>query len=500
MGCYHLPHLTSPIRSMALPPLSISSSIVLLFSCSFLFAQLSISDAVYPVHNDRANLYHRNRIALRRPPRYGARRPAPARYYSHKSTSSLPKRYVLAENSNHTVSSTSNSTSQQTNSNATSNSNSTTTHHHNKRRHQVRNWILGFVAGCLGGIVSGLVTSVLFRFLLNCIRGRYRNSSGPSIFMPKVLRKEDLAFLEKDDSLASLEVIGQGGCGKVYKGQLQGNPSKTVAIKQIMKRANGGGDPTEEETNRLDKWMRQIKSEIRTVGFIRHKNLLPLIAHVSRPDCHFLIYEFMKNGSLLDALVQAKTGQRELPWPTRLKIAEGIAAGLEYLHVHHKPQIIHRDLKPANILLDDNMEARIADFGLAKEMPDAQTHMTSSNVAGTLGYIAPEYHQTFKFTPKCDIYSFGVILAVLAMGKQPTDEFFQSTDELSLVKWLRNVTQADNAAVAIDPAMAGGDFDDQIKLVLKIACFCTVDNPKDRPTSKDVRSMISLIILNSWKN
>lgn len=484
---------------MALHPLSISSSILLLFAFSFLFAQFSISDAVHHFRNDRRDPYRRNQIALRRPTRYGVRRPASARYYSYKRTASVPNRYILAEKSNQTVNSTSNSTSQhtnstsQTNSNATSNSNSTMTNHHKKHPHQVRNWILGFIAGCLGGVISGLVVSVFFRFLLNCIRGRYKNSSGPNIFMPKVIRSQDLTFLEKEDGLASLEIIGRGGSANVYKAQLVGNPLKTVAIKQIMKRAGGGGDPTEEETNRLDKWMKQIKSEIKTVGFIRHKNLLPLVAHISRPDCHFLIYEFMKNGSLHDVLMQAKAGQRDLAWPARLKIAEGIAAGLEYLHVHHKPQIIHRDLKPANVLLDDDMEARIADFGLAKEMPDAHTHVTSSNVAGTLGYIAPEYHQTLKFTAKCDIYSFGVILAALAMGKQPTDEFFQSTEEMSLVRWLRNMMQANNLAAAIDPVLAGGDFDEQIKLVLRIACFCTVDDPKERPTSKDVKSMISQI-------
>ncbi|KAF3334273.1 leucine-rich repeat receptor-like serine/threonine/tyrosine-protein kinase SOBIR1 [Carex littledalei] len=487
---------------MALPSFSI------LFSILLLFAQLSISDAVHPVRNDRADPYRRHQIGLRRPTRHVVRRPTSARYYSHKKTSSLPNRYILTEKSNNTANSTSNSTSHQTNfnatsnsnstshqtnSNATSNSNSTSTNHHHIYKHKVRNWILGFIGGCLGGLFSGMIVSAFFRFLLNCIRGRYRSPSGPSIFMPKVIRAGDLAFLEKEDGLASLEIIGQGGSGKVYKSQLPGNPSKTVAIKQIMKRAGGGGDPTEEETNRLDKWMRQIKSEIKTVGYIRHKNLLPLVAHVSRPDSHFLIYEFMKNGSLLDVLVQAKTGQQELGWPARLRIADGIAAGLEYLHMHHKPQIIHRDLKPANILLDDDMEARIADFGLAKEMPDAHTHMTSSNVAGTLGYIAPEYYQTLKFTAKCDIYSFGVILAVLAMGKQPTDEFFQSTEEMSLVKWLRNTMHADNAAAAIDPVLAGGDFDEQIKLVLRIACFCTVDDPKERPTSKDVKSMISQI-------
>ena len=228
-----------------------------------------------------------------------------------------------------------------------------------------------------------------------------------------------------------------------------------------------------------------------TVGRIRHRNLLPLLAHVTRPDCHFLIYEYMKNGSLHDALKRVSEGTAELDWNARLKIARGIADGLEYLHIHHKTHIIHRDLKPANILLDDNMEARIADFGLAKEMPDANTHMTTSNVAGTAGYIAPEYHQILKFTAKCDIYSFGVILAVLVTGKFPSDNFFQDTDEMSLVKWLRNVMSSENPSRAIDPKLVGSGSQEQMLLVLRIACFCTVDEPKDRPNSKDVRLMLS---------
>ncbi|OAY74595.1 Leucine-rich repeat receptor-like serine/threonine/tyrosine-protein kinase [Ananas comosus] len=125
------------------------------------------------------------------------------------------------------------------------------------------------------------------------------------------------------------------------------------------------------------------------------------------------------------------------------------------------------------------MDARIADFGLAKEMPDAHTHITSSNVAGTV-YRAG-VHQTLKFTAKCDMYSFGVILASLVMGKQPSDDFFQHTEEMSLVKWLRNVMNSANAAAAIDPTLLGNGFEDQMLLVLRIACFCTADNPKERP-------------------
>ncbi|KAD6118903.1 hypothetical protein E3N88_10174 [Mikania micrantha] len=176
-----------------------------------------------------------------------------------------------------------------------------------------------------------------------------------------------------------------------------------------------------------------------------------------------------------------------------LPIAVGVATGLEYLHLSHTPRIVHRDLKPANVLLNDDMEARIADFGLAESIPEADTHRTSSNVAGTLGYIAPEYHQTMKFTDKCDIYSFGVLLGVLVIGKLPSDDFFQHTTEVNLVRWMRKTMTSDNPKEAIDPSLLGNGYEEQMLLVLKIACFCTLDNPKERPNSKDCRCMLAQI-------
>lgn len=427
----------------------------------------------------------------------------------HNRRTAAPHRYVLAEKSNstggggvhknHTSPETSNSTAPSTAPAAEQG------RHHRSHKHRVRNWIIGFVVGSLSGVILGLLLSVLFRLALNCIRGRYRKRSGTVIFTPKLIKRVDLlAFLEKEDGLSSLAVIGRGGCGEVYKAQLpverEGEEPKFIAIKKIKKRVGDGPGPnnlSDEESRQLDKWTRQIQSEIRTVGHIRHRNLLPLAAHVPRPDCHYLVYEFMKNGSLHNALkaggAEEGSGSGGLPWPARLRVAVGIAAGLEYLHVSQRPQIIHRDLKPANILLDDDMEPRIADFGLAKAMPDAHTHVTTSNVAGTLGYIAPEYHQTLKFTSKCDIYSFGVILAVLATGKEPTDPFFTQVDEIGLVKWLRRVVQSGDHAEAIDAAIAGTGFDEQILLLLRIAVFCTADDPKERPTAKDVRCMFSQI-------
>ncbi|NP_001306257.1 leucine-rich repeat receptor-like serine/threonine/tyrosine-protein kinase SOBIR1 precursor [Solanum lycopersicum] len=363
---------------------------------------------------------------------------------------------------------------------------------HNKIRRKVGAWILGFFAGVFAGGLSALIFSVLCKVLMFLIRG-IRNDPGLTIFSPLIKKAEHLAFLENEDGLESLELIGQGGCGKVYKAALPGSDGKIIAVKKIIQPPKDAAELTEEDSKAMNKKMRQIKSEIKIVGQIRHRNLLPLLAHMPRPDCHYLVYEYMKNGSLQDTLQQVREGKRELDWSARHRIAMGIAAGLEYLHINHTQRIIHRDLKPGNVLLDDDMEARIADFGLAKAVPDAHTHITTSNVAGTIGYIAPEYHQTLKFTDKCDIYSFGVLLGVLVMGKLPSDEFFQNTSEMSLVKWMRNVMTSEDPNRAIDPKLMGNGNEDQMLLVLKIACFCTMENPKERPNSKDVRCMLMQI-------
>ncbi|XP_045804303.1 leucine-rich repeat receptor-like serine/threonine/tyrosine-protein kinase SOBIR1 [Trifolium pratense] len=398
----------------------------------------------------------------------------------------VPKRYILAENS------TSNPPRRNIHhspAGAPAPGPAAAIHKNKKSRRKLAGWILGFIAGAFAGILSGFVFSLLFKLALALVKGKGKGS-GPAIYSSLIKKAEDLAFLEKEDGLASLEIIGRGGCGEVYKAELPGSNGKMIAIKKIIQPPKDAADLAEEDSKILHTKMRQIKSEIDTVGQIRHRNLLPLLAHISRPDCHYLVYEFMKNGSLQDMLTNVERGEAELDWLSRHKIALGVAAGLEYLHTSHSPRIIHRDLKPANILLDDDMEARIADFGLAKAMPDAQTHISTSKVAGTVGYIAPEYHQIFKFSDKCDIYSFGVILGVLVMGKLPSDDFFQNTDEMSLVKWMRNTIISENPKDAIDARLIGNGFEEQMLLVLKIACFCTMDNPKERPDSKNVRIML----------
>ncbi|XP_038976909.1 leucine-rich repeat receptor-like serine/threonine/tyrosine-protein kinase SOBIR1 [Phoenix dactylifera] len=352
------------------------------------------------------------------------------------------------------------------------------------------------------GVAVGFLTPILLFLCWLAVRYWRRNKScnkvgddsRPTLFTP-MIRSIDLSFLEKlEQGGLQLEIVGRGGCGEVYKAELRNGVRRMkIAIKRIMQPAIDAGELCEGETKFLNLQMQQIRSEIQTVGQLGHPNILPLLAHVSRPNCHYLVYEFMKNGSLHDALKGASDGSKNLEWPIRYKIALGVAAGLEYLHIARRPRIFHRDLKPANILLDDDLNARISDFGLAKLVPDSIRSARRSKVAGTIGYIAPEYYQTLMFTDKCDVYSFGVVLAVLVSGKFPTDEFFQGTDELCIVKWVRNAIRSDDPRVAIDRKLLGNGFEEQMLLVLKIACFCTYDDPMERPNSRDIHCMLSQI-------
>ncbi|KAJ6848929.1 leucine-rich repeat receptor-like serine/threonine/tyrosine-protein kinase SOBIR1 [Iris pallida] len=193
-------------------------------------------------------------------------------------------------------------------------------------------------------------------------RDRVPAESQPTIFSPIIRHADDLLFLCNDGASPSLQVIGRGGCGEVYKAELAtGGRTIPVAIKKVLQPlmidARNLGT---KESRILSHRMRQIRSEVVTVGRMRHPNLLRLLAHVPvrSGSCHYLVYDFMKNGSLHDVL-KSETRSRDLKWPGRHKIALGVAAGLEYLHMEHQPKIIHRDLKPANILLDDDLNSCI---------------------------------------------------------------------------------------------------------------------------------------------
>lgn len=199
-----------------------------------------------------------------------------------------------------------------------------------------------------------------------------------------------------------------------------------------------------------------------------------------------LLYEYLENGSLGEVLHGASCS---LDWSTRFMIALGAAEGLAYLHHDCKPRIIHRDIKSNNILLDENFEAHVGDFGLAKviDMPQSKS---MSAIAGSYGYIAPEYAYTMKVTEKCDIYSYGVVLLELLTGKTPVQALDQGGDLVTRVRhYVRN------------HSLTTGILDDRLNLddrrivdhmitVLKIALICTSLSPFDRPSMREVVTML----------
>ncbi|XP_062097306.1 receptor protein kinase CLAVATA1 [Humulus lupulus] len=270
-------------------------------------------------------------------------------------------------------------------------------------------------------------------------------------------------------------IIGKGGAGIVYRGSLPYGAE--VAIKKLYGR--GGSD-------------HGFSAEIQTLGQIRHRNIVRLLGYVSNKDTNLLLYEYMPNGSLGELLHGSKGGRLE--WETRYKIAVEAAKGLCYLHHDCSPLIIHRDVKSNNILLDSDMEAHVADFGLAKFLRDAGASECMSSIAGSYGYIAPEYAYTLKVDEKSDVYSFGVVLLELIAGRRPVGDFGDGVD---IVRWVGKTTSelaqpSDQASVlaVVDPRLHNPSLTGVIHL-FKIAMMCVQDESSARPTMREVVHMLT---------
>ncbi|PRQ50918.1 putative protein kinase RLK-Pelle-PERK-1 family [Rosa chinensis] len=217
-------------------------------------------------------------------------------------------------------------------------------------------------------------------------------------------------------------LLGQGGFGFVHKGVLPNG--KVVAIKQL-KAGSGQGD-------------REFQAEVEVINRVHHRHLVSLVGYCISGAQRLLVYEFISNNTLEFHL--HRKGRPTMTWPTRMRIALGSAKGLAYLHEDCHPKIIHRDIKAANILIDDDFEAKVADFGLAKFALDTDTHV-STRVMGTFGYLDPEYAASGKLSDKSDVFSFGVVLLELITGRQPIDKTHSFTTHSftddSLVEWAR---------------------------------------------------------------
>ncbi|XP_044950899.1 proline-rich receptor-like protein kinase PERK1 [Hordeum vulgare subsp. vulgare] len=222
------------------------------------------------------------------------------------------------------------------------------------------------------------------------------------------------------DGFSDTKLLGQGGFGHVYRGTLgAGAAAREVAIKRLRV-DSGQGD-------------REFRAEVESIGRVHHRNLVSLVGYCIHGDQRLLVYEHVSNHTLESHLHHGGDEPTLLDWERRWRIALGAAKGLAYLHEDCHPKIIHRDIKAANILLDDNFEPKVADFGLAKIQHGDDTHV-STRVMGTFGYMAPEYTNTGKITDRSDVFSFGVVLLEIITGKRPV---LSDEDDETLVSWAR---------------------------------------------------------------
>ncbi|XP_074275050.1 uncharacterized protein LOC141599063 [Silene latifolia] len=272
-------------------------------------------------------------------------------------------------------------------------------------------------------------------------------------------------------------VIGRGGAGVVYHGKMP--CGSEIAVKKLL-----GFGPTKH----VHEHDHGFRAEIETLGNIRHRYIVKLLAFCSNKHTNLLVYEYMRNGSLGEALHGKKFGGL-LRWNLRYKIAIEASKGLCYLHHDCSPLIVHRDIKSNNILLDTNFEAHVADFGLAKFLMGGASSESMSAVAGSYGYIAPEYAYTLKVDEKSDVYSFGVVLLELITGRRPVGDFGEGVD---IVQWTRLQTSCrkENVTIVLDSRLPAVPRDEAMHMFF-IAMLCTQETSIERPTMREVVQMLS---------
>uniref|UniRef100_A0A0D9XCQ5 non-specific serine/threonine protein kinase n=1 Tax=Leersia perrieri TaxID=77586 RepID=A0A0D9XCQ5_9ORYZ len=265
--------------------------------------------------------------------------------------------------------------------------------------------------------------------------------------------------------------IGEGGFGSVYKGLL--SDGIIIAVKQLSSRSKQGN--------------REFVNEIGMISALQHPNLVKLYGCCTEGHQLLLVYEYMENNCLARALF-VEQYRLSLDWPTRHKICLGIARGLAYLHEESAIRIVHRDIKASNILLDKDLNAKISDFGLAKLNEGDHTHI-STKVAGTIGYMAPEYAMRGYLTDKADVYSFGVVALEIVSGKSNTN-YRPKEDFVYLLDWACVLYERGNLLELVDPDL-GSDYSTEEALVmLNVALLCTNAAPTLRPKMSKVVSLL----------
>lgn len=358
----------------------------------------------------------------------------------------------------------------------------------------------------LGGVCGFIVVGSLTLFLAwlvpwtkrtyNHFKNRRRRSSEQRIVVPYGSNEEDeesstpfeprLRMRMGDlriatDNFHKDRIIGYGGFGLVYKAFLP--QGKVAAVKKLSMDACQG--------------MREFQAEMETLGRIRHKHLVEIVGYCKSGQERLLVYRFVENGSLDEWLHEREDPERVLDWKKRFKIIRGVAAGLSYLHHGVEPQIIHRDIKASNILLDNDFEALITDFGLARQINPQNSHI-STQVAGTLGYMPPEYACGSIATKQADVYSVGMLMMEIATGRRPNLCIKEDSNRRTLRGWVHGLLEENRHMDLLDEGIRESfNFDQhsekEVLEILKIGCLCTALEPQERPLMLDVVSMLEAL-------
>ncbi|KAF7003177.1 hypothetical protein CFC21_018542 [Triticum aestivum] len=332
----------------------------------------------------------------------------------------------------------------------------------------------GSKTGVIVGVIVGLAVLGLVAFAAIFVwRQKKRKLSLEQeelysiVGRPNVLSYGELR--SATDNFSPDNLLGQGGYGSVYKGKL--TDGRFVAVKQLSEKSHQG--------------KREFATEIETISRVQHRNLVKLYGCCLEGNKPLLVYEYLENGSLDHALFGK--GKSSLDWPTRFEICLGVARGLSYLHEESSIRVVHRDIKASNILLDANLNPKISDFGLAKLYDDQKTHV-STKVAGTFGYLAPEYAMRGHMTEKIDVFAFGVVVLETLAGRPN----YSTKDEnkVYIFEWVWELYEDNHPLDVVDPRLEEFDSDEVLRAI-KVALLCTQGSPHQRPPMSRVVAMLT---------
>ncbi|CAH8374410.1 unnamed protein product [Eruca vesicaria subsp. sativa] len=271
---------------------------------------------------------------------------------------------------------------------------------------------------------------------------------------------------------AKENIIGDGGYGVVYHGTLANDTS--VAVKKLL---NNPGQADKD-----------FRVEVEAIGHVRHKNLVRLLGYCVEGTHRMLVYEYVNNGNLEQWLHGDMSHQGHLTWEARIKVLVGTAKALAYLHEAIEPKVVHRDIKSGNILMDDNFDAKLSDFGLAKLL-GADRSYVSTRVMGTFGYVAPEYANSGLLNEKSDVYSFGVVLLEAITGRYPVD-YARPKEEVHMVDWLKLMVQQKQFEEVVDKEIEIKPSKSELKRALLTALRCVDPDADKRPKMSQVARML----------